>query len=180
MWQGNNPFNPLTPKFNFLEAGIEHVVHLPMSPWPCVHSTEVRLHRASVHGWAPGFDPVNDINGYHGGVAGGVRTVDTPNLPDNSSSDWRREKVFLKCDTWSTSYLGFFWWGRLPTIHQGRFRPSTNLKNLLAARGRCPLQPPHLNGGCPPQLFIGGSPVRKTGQGPNKKKMRLKAISLPA
>ncbi len=48
---------------------------------------------------APAFDTVNDIHESHGGVAGGVRTVDMPNLPDNSSLNRMRDKLSLKCDT---------------------------------------------------------------------------------
>ncbi len=70
----------------------------------------------------PAFDPVNDIHESHGGME-----WDMPILPDNSSSKRRRE-IILKCDTWSTSNLGFSGGVRsLPTIHQGRFRLSTNL-----------------------------------------------------
>ncbi len=102
---------------------------------------------------APAFDAVNDIHGSHGGVAWGVRSGDMPNLPDYSSSNRKREKLSLKCDTWSTSNLGFFWWGRLPTVHQGRFRLSTNLKNLLVARGCCPLRSPAFKRGATPLLI---------------------------
>ncbi len=41
--------------------------------------------------------------------------MDMPNLPDNSSSNRWRGKFFLKCDTWNTCDLGFFWWVWLPT-----------------------------------------------------------------
>ncbi len=60
-----------------------------------------------------------------GGVAGGTRAGNMPNPPDSSSSNWKREKFLLKCGTQDTINLGFFWWGKLLTIHQGRFRPST-------------------------------------------------------
>ncbi len=68
--------------------GIEQVAHFPMSPLTLrpLHGSQTSQCPS-----APAFDPVSDIHESHGGVAGGVRTVDLPNLPDNSSSNRRRE-----------------------------------------------------------------------------------------
>ncbi len=59
----------------------------------------------------------------------------------------------LKCGLRGTSNLGFFWWGKLPTIHQGRFRPCTNLKKPESARGHSPLRTPASKRGDNPPLI---------------------------
>ncbi len=126
-------------------------------------------------------------------MAGGVRDGDMPNIPDNSSSNRRRETLSLKCDTWSTSNQGFFWWGRLPTIYQGCFRPSTNLKKPAGGEGALPPSNLRIQKGVPLLLTITPAVVYRWqsraknqllfDEGPNKaqngEKMWLKAISLP-
>ncbi len=44
----------------------------------------------------PAFDPVNDIHDSQGSMAGGVVSGIMPNLPDNSSSNRRREQPTSK------------------------------------------------------------------------------------
>ncbi len=144
-WGVINSLTFLTPKFTSWKQpfpGIEHVAHFPTSPLTLRPLHGGQTSQGKCARVAPAFDAVNDIHKSHRGVAWGVRSGDMPKLPDNSSSNRRREKLSLKCDKWSTSNLGFFWWGRMSTNHQGHFRLSTNLKNLLAARGRCPLRTP--------------------------------------
>ncbi len=129
-----------------------------------------------MYGWSPLLIPLM-VHESHGGVAGGVRGGDMSNPPDNPSSTRRREKLSLKCDTWSTSNLVSSGGvgcqlstrdvsGRLPTS-----------KNLVAVRGRCPLGTPTLKRGAPPLLITPRSCVlaaalRKNqslfGEGPNK------------
>ncbi len=133
--------NPLTPKFISWKQpfpGIKHVAVFPKSPLTLRPLHRGQTSQGKCARVAPAFDPFNDIHESQWGVAGGVRSGDMPNLSDNSSSNRKREKYFLKSDTWSTSNLSFFWWGRLPAIHQGRFRQSTNLKQPAGGEGALP------------------------------------------
>ncbi len=127
--------NPLNPKFISWKQpfpGMEHVAHFPT--WPCVHSTEVRLHRASVNGWPPLLIPLMIFMSLTGAWQG-VSEVEICPIFLTILPRSEERNIILKCDTWSTSNLGFFWWGRLPTIHQGRFRPSTSLKKPAQRSG---------------------------------------------
>ncbi len=131
---------------------------------------------ASVHEWPPLLIPLM-IFMSHMGRGRVVRTVDMPNLPDNSSSNWRREK--LSSVTYGAPAI-CLWWGRLSTIHQGHFWPSTNLKK---PGGTAPFQPSHLKGGTSTGCLLAAAPRKKIGhffKVQNHEKMRLKAISLPA
>ncbi len=139
--------NPLTPKFISWKQpfpGIEHVAHFPISPLTLRPLHWGQTSQDKCVQVAAAFDAINDIHDSHGGVAWGVRSGDMPKLPDNSSSNRRREKLSLKCDTWSTSNLGFFWRGRLPTIHRGCFRLFTNLKKPAGGEGVLPPSNPHI------------------------------------
>ncbi len=62
----------------------------PLTPRPLHGGQTSRGKCARV---SPTFDPVNESQG---GVAGGIGSGDMPNLPDNSSSSRRREKLSLK------------------------------------------------------------------------------------
>ncbi len=64
----------------------------PCHPWPCVHSTEVRLHRVSVHRCPQLLIPLMIFMNLKG-----RGRSDMPNLdfPDNSSSNHRRENFSL-------------------------------------------------------------------------------------
>ncbi len=104
-----------------------------------LHSTEVRSHKAS----GPAFDPINKIHESQGGVARAGEVEIFPIILHQI----RGEIIILNCDT---SNLCFLWWGRLPTIHQGRFRPSANLQKTCKRQGSAaPFEPPYLKGGCP-------------------------------
>ncbi len=120
------------------------IIHVDSDDRECNQKSVIALslafNRASV---APTFDPVNES---HGGVAVRARGGYA-----QSSSNRRRERLSLKCDTWSTCNLFvFFWWGRLPTTHQGHFQPSTNLKKPAGGEGALPPLNPAFKRGCPP------------------------------
>ncbi len=59
----------------------------------------------------------------------------------------------LKSDTWSTSNLGFFWWGRLPTVHHvpAVYQPQ---ENCLRRGGAAPFLATGTCRGCYWELLI--------------------------
>ncbi len=115
--------------------------------WCCVHSTDFRLQRASVHGWPLPLIPLMSLKGHDRGR----HKWRHAQLSWQFSSNRRREKVSLKCDTWNTSNLDFYWWGTLPTIHQGCSRAAVYQPQNTCRRrgGAAAFEPPHLKGGMP-------------------------------
>ncbi len=72
-----------------LFPGIEHVAHFLMSPLTLCPLHRGQTSQGKCARVTPAFDPVNDIHESQWGVAGGIRSRDMPNRPDNSSSNQR-------------------------------------------------------------------------------------------